>query len=262
MPYHGPRDHTEKVETQIVHPPPSWMKLMAIDPGSHKAGLLCAAVPPPGPNETLDKYRPRRIDIYAEAMFYNADAARMAEIAKHFMGGWLFEVIIIDKKGSDPKAPGFSISIRDQYAKEFQRKGLITRRYGTDFALGTPDTGAREMRLKEWQRPPEPILRVHRNCTNLVKQMKNFYRMKTDLSKREAKKAKALELVDCAEYLAGYFDGLLYYHPPVKAPVTEETLDKRIAEFVKVCQKTHWQPFDPRERQSIPVKTFVEPVDY
>lgn len=220
------------------------MKVLAIDPGSAKSGCLCAAVPPPPPEVPLDRYQPDRLDIYAEVMLYKADAEDMAEAIKHLTGGYLFETFIIDKKGSWPKPPGFRMRIYDQYAGAMERRGVRSRRSGNRFELGSSDVGNRELLLKDLMRPrgeSAPILRIHNHLRNLNRQLQGERYTQNDYTKREKKGKKVSELVDCLEYIAGYFNGRLFYVPPEPCDVEEEI--HPAAAFLKQFQKANGNPW-------------------
>lgn len=222
-------------------PPKDAMKVLAVDPGTARSGVVFAAVPGPPPGVDPENYRPRRIHIYGELFLQGVDAFEMAKQIKAMHGPTRFHAFIIDKKCSDQHPPGFDISIREHYSRAFESQGLSCATTGSDFTLGSPDVDGRELLLKNWMKPPDPIMRVHPNLVHLERQMGNFFRMKTNPVKRPSKGKIVLENIHCLEYIAAYFDrGYLFWVNP--EPMTEDpdSDDQRAKKMLKDFQLSNW----------------------
>lgn len=219
--------------------PDDWMKVLVVDPGTARAGLLCLAVPPP-PTDLDGPYFPQYIHAYAERMLYNANAAAMAKEAKELTGDTKFELFLIDKRAGKQTPMGFNHTVREQYALEFKAHGVRSRLTDYDFQYTSDDVEGREMLLKEWMQPRvdlRPVLKIHNHLHDLPSQMNGFFRKKGDPLKRQDR--VVLELVHCLEYAAAHFNGTLYYNDP--EPVDEvDTLDSCVRLF-REFEKKDWQ---------------------
>lgn len=244
-------DRRPRIEISLyTHPPKDWMKVMSFDPGNARGGLLCGAVPPPPAHIDPEDYLPDRLDIWAEVMLYNPTAQKVALTMKELTGGWLFETFIMDEHfGRTRRDVTSGDTVREQYAAELAKLGVMCRKWGSDFEWGTDKVDARELMVKEWMVPREggrpPVLRIHRDCTNLHKQLDSFYRKKNDPTQREKNTKKPIELVDALEYLVGHFNRLLYYVPPEPALV-EEGAPTGCHKLLREWQRANWQPFTPK----------------
>lgn len=198
----------------IAYPPKDWMKVLACDPGTGRAGVVAGAVPPP-----LEGESPSELHIWADRMIYNADATAMAEVARELTGGYLFEAFIIDKKAAQQTPMGFGKKVYEQYEDKFREAGVISRTTGSGFVMASDDVIGRELLVKQMIR--DGSLKVHRCCANLVRQMNEFYHKKDQPNKRMDR--IALEMVHGLEYLVAFFNGRLYYHPPEPADTQKET---------------------------------------
>ncbi len=234
----------------MPNPPQDWMKILVVDPGTRRSGCLCLGVPPP-PKDQEGDYHPTEVHAYAEMMFYNADASSMAKGIKELTGNMKFETFIIDHRAGRQTPMGFAHTIQEQYAAELEKLDVKSRRSASGFEWGSDDVDGRELLLKDWMRKPNPILRVHRGMYDLNKQMIDFYRKKSDTTKREEK--KPLELVHCLEYGAAHFNGRLYYNEP--EPV--DTLDDSdpTLELLEKMESQNWNwSKSPRRAPSFGVR--------
>lgn len=186
--------------------PANWMRVAAIDPGTRFAAVVFGAVPPTASH----------VEIYAEIVVENKDAFALGQAFQRISGIHHFEAYIIDKKGSQPRAPGRSIgdSTADHYRREFKRAGVRPNHLGTDgFIFSNPDCQSRELTLKGML--TNKTIRFHRGQTNrLDRQIKNRYYDKNNPTRREMRTEH--DLVDALEYVAAFFENGVYYNPPPK----------------------------------------------
>lgn len=167
--------------------PNNWMRVAAIDPGTRFAAVLFGAVPPGATH----------LEIYDEIVVENQDAFALGQAFRRIAGIHNFEAVIIDKKGSQPRAPGRSIgdSTADHYQREFKRAGVKPNRLGgSGFIFSNPDCQARELSVKGHL--AAKTLLFHRGRTNrLDRQIKNRYYDKNNANRREYRTEH--DLVDC-----------------------------------------------------------------
>lgn len=241
-----------RIETnRYDYPPKDWMKVMAVDPGLARSGLLCGAVPPPPSHIDPEDYMPDRLDIWAEVMLYNATARKMAESIKELTWCFLFETFIMDERFGRQRRDVTSIeTTREQYASELEKAGIRCRKWDSDFEWGSDDVDGRELMVKEWMMPRgdrPPVIRIHRTCINLHKQLDGFYRNKNDPTKRGGDKKRPQELTDALEYLVSHFNRRLYYVPPEPAAPLEQQY-QGCEKLLKEWQESNWQPFSPKRK--------------
>ena len=208
--------------------PDDWMRVLVVDPGTQVAAALLAAVPPP--QTVIDDHgnathkQPQTIHVYDEIYQKNSDAAKFAEAVKQKIGDDRFETFIIDKHGGDQRPMGCENTVADHYAEEFERVGVKSTRSGHGFEWGSPDTESRRLALKRWMRGNDPTLRIHSNCLNLDKELRNRYYKKDDAERDRPDDRRPHHLVDCIEYLAAYFDDGLYHREPEGSAVKDNSL--------------------------------------
>ena len=207
----------------MIQPPDNWMRVLAIDPGTHKAGALCAAIPP----------EKSSIHVYAEIMLANADAHKLGSEVAQMMGPNLFHTFIIDFRAGRQTPMGFSKTVAEHYAAVFFELNLESYVSGHGFEWGSDNVEGRELSLKKLMRSRghlPPLLKVHRNLVQLDRQLTSFFYKKNDPTKRDDR-GKVLELVHCLEYIAGYFEDGLFYEPPVpvkkRSKASEATIGLR-----------------------------------
>lgn len=224
-------------------PPADWMKLLCLDPGTARAGVLFAAIPGPPEGVSPDEYIPDRIHFYGELMLKkDVTADYIAQSIKEVHGPTRFWTFLIDKMGSIAKPGTFDITIRENVSRAFVKHGLSSQNSGNDFELSNPDVAGRELMLKAWLSADPPVVRVHRNLVHLNRQMDNFYRKQTDPTKRPESGKVESELIDAAEYIAAYFQetGGLFWRSP--EPYTPEEADEEapMRALIKDFEATGW----------------------
>jgi hypothetical protein len=206
-------------------PPSDHLKLLCLDPGTARAGVLFASIPGPPEGIKPDEYIPDRIHFYGELMLKkDVTADYIARSIKEVHGPTKFWTFLIDKMGSIAKPGTFDITIRENLSRAFAKHGLVSQNSGSDFELSNPDVAGRELMLKAWLSADPPVVRVHRNMVHLSRQMDSFYRKQTDPTKRPESGKVESELIDCAEYIAAHFEGGLFWHSP--EPYTPEEADE------------------------------------
>ena len=209
------------------HPPEDWMRICAVDPGTYRAGALCAAIPPEA----------NCIHFYAEIMLHAADAHRLGSELAQMMGEHKFESFIMDARAGRQTPMGFTMTVAEHYQSVFEELGLNSRLSQSGFEWGSDNLESRELALKKWMRHRgalPPMLSVHRHLVQFDKQITEFFYKKLDPSKRD-ERGKALELVHCAEYLAAYFENELYYERPEPAEVKskESNATRELKKIIK-----------------------------
>lgn len=222
-------------------PPDDWMKVLVVDPGTARAGVLFAAVPGPPEGMKADEYVPDQIHAYGELMLKkDVTADYIAKSIKEVHGPTRFWTFVIDKMGSIAKPGTFDITIRENLTRAFVKHGLSCQNVGSDFELSNPDVEGREFMLKAWLSSDPPTLRVHRNMVHLNRQMDNFYRMQADPTKRPKSGKVESELIDCAEYLAAYFEDGLFWRSPEPYVPEEEDEEKPMRDLIADFEATGW----------------------
>lgn len=222
-------------------PPADHMKVLVLDPGTARAGVLFASIPGPPEGVKPEEYTPQHVHAYGE-LFLKKDvtADYIARSIKEVHGNTKFYTFLIDKMGSMAKPGTFDITIRENVSRAFAKHGLVSQTTGSQFDLSNPDVDGRELMLKAWISGDDPVLRVHRNMVHLNRQMDGFYRSQTDPTKRPRSGKVESELIDCAEYLAAYFEDGLFWHSP--EPYIPEEADEEAAmrSLVKDFEATGW----------------------
>lgn len=222
----------------IIKPPPDTMCGIAIDPGTGRAGMLAFGVPGPPENHPEDEpYRPQRVFIYGEKMFYRANASEIANTAHEWQYGSIFETWIMDWKAGQQTPFNMGIQVHDNFVREFAKLGMKNRQHGQSFEHGHSDPEGRELLLKEMLAPPRPKIAVLRHMTLLNGQMEDLRSSKTDPNRRD-KRASETELVDALEYIAGHFSRGIYWNKPQKLIGTERDMGQ---EWVKKFNKWDWR---------------------
>jgi len=226
---------------RFEQPPDDWMRLLVLDPGTARAGVLFAAVPGPPDGMSPDEYVPDQIHAYGELMLKkDVTADYIARSIRENHGPMQFYTFVIDKMGSMAKPGTFDITIRENLSRAFAKHGLSSQNTGHDFELSNPDVDGRELMLKAWLSADPPVLRVHRNMVHLNRQMDNFYRMQTDPTKRPKSGKVESELIDCAEYLAAYFEDGLFWRSPQPYTPEEEDEEKPMRDLIQDFESTGW----------------------
>lgn len=114
--------------------PSNWTRYAVIDPGHQVCAVLFAAVPPPTDGDF--------IYLYDELYIKNCTAAVLAREMKKKTVFQDFEDFIIDYQGARVKDAGQGRTIISQYAEEFAKQQVSSRRSGTGFTHGISDIKA------------------------------------------------------------------------------------------------------------------------
>ena len=223
-------------------PPADHLKILVLDPGTARAGVLFASVPGPPEGTKPEEYVPQRVHAYGE-LFLKKDvtADYIARSIKEVHGPTKFYAFLIDKMGSMAKPGTFDITIRENCSRAFEKHGLISQTTGSQFDLSNPDVDGRELMLKAWISGDDPVLRVHRNMVHLNRQMDSFYRSATDPTKRPRSGKVESELIDCAEYLAAYFENGLFWHSPEPYVPEDADVEAPMRALIKDFEGSGWE---------------------
>lgn len=173
-------------------PPDDFCKFLFMDPGTTRSAALFVAVPGPADDDDPTRYRPRYVHFYDELMLYNATASEFAREVKKREGTTQFYDFVMDQRAGRQHPMGFDITVFEQYQQAFSKVDLVSMR-GGPFEPGSDDVDGRELLLKQWMRDGTVVVAPH--LVNLKKQMEDFFKKKTDPTKRELR--GVTELIHC-----------------------------------------------------------------
>ena len=151
-------------------PPPDWSRFLILDPGHSHPGCLFAAVPPPRLGNCGV--------IYDELYLPNSDAKEIAQACLPKMLGTSFQTFIIDFHAGRQTPMGFSMTVAEQYASQFDQAGLFSSNTGSRFQWSSDDVDAGIDMVRLRLRPVKgkrPWLRVvARSCPNFLQQIELY----------------------------------------------------------------------------------------
>lgn len=134
---HGMRvfpEFSEKThECPFIDIPHDWTRYVAIDPGRQICGVLFAAIPPGGRDDSVCLY------IYDELYIAQCSAEIFGQKMRQKCAGQSIEAFIIDHQMSRMTETGSGRTIEDQYAEALQRNGVTCHRTGCGFTWGVAD---------------------------------------------------------------------------------------------------------------------------
>ncbi len=198
--------------------PPSWTRLLAIDPGSQVCAVLFAACPPLKPDISGLGLDPSPfgdfVYFYDELYIKNCDAHRFAERMKGAIGDQEFKSFLIDVHGGKLREIGSGKRPEQQYRdalRELKVKCLDT---GHGFTYASDDIDAGILRVKEFLRVRDDGTSRFRvlkgRCPKLCWEAARYQWKVVNGMVTEKPLQRHSHLMDCWRYLA-QFRGLKYY---------------------------------------------------
>jgi hypothetical protein len=209
-------------------PPDDWTRILALDPGTARPGVLLAAVPPP---EEFGEF----VVVYEE--FYPGRINGADELAKMVAGrtrGQTFEWFIIDGHAARQTPMGMNITVGRNYTTAFRAHELGCRTSGSHFMPGSDDVLGRIGTLQSWMTPGTsgwPKLRIAvQRCPILCKQLENYEKSEQDgfIIDKPALRQE-IDLAQCLEYIAA--------RNPIYVPRPESTSSTRSSVSYRAYQR-------------------------
>jgi hypothetical protein len=226
-------DISRELKRNNLEPPKEWTRELILDPGtSHPAVLFCA-VPPP--------YYGNYFVVYDEIYIPRLDARQLAKQVKRRMTGVMFERFLIDPRAARQTPMGFSLTIQQNYANEFEALGIMSRQTGPNFSYGSDNVGGRIQILQQWMhiqtKTGLPQLRiVNQRCPNLVEQLESYEKKLTASIAEDFVPAKGQQ-IDCAVALEYWASRNPRYILPEQVAEGEQDAQAVWAQFKKLFLK-------------------------
>lgn len=188
--------------------PPTWSRVLVLDPGRQCCGTIMAAVDP----------EEKHIWVYDAFEHKGGDAESWAQVIREKYDGIKFDSIVIDQQMGRQHPPGSGKNVAEQYAGALKAVGIEPLAPGPlgGFHRGSNDVDAREKSLLTLLSvrahglfSGTPTLQIFKGiCPELDRQIR---RAQSD--PKTGKRAKQKEdLLVCLEYLAAFGP---VYRPPV-----------------------------------------------
>ncbi len=169
---HGMRVFPEFSETTHECPyfeiPGEWTRYLAIDPGRQVCGVLFAAKPPPGLDNSHKLY------IYDELYIQQCSAEIFGQQMKGKCRAQTLEAMIIDHQMSRMTETGSGLTIEDQYSRALEKNGICCNRTGCQFTWGVADPLGGVEAVRDWLNPPRLLVLADR-CPNFKWEMKRYW---------------------------------------------------------------------------------------
>lgn len=188
-------------------PPDDWMRLLALDPGSRKAAVLFATIPPPDIGDEMI--------IYDEIFQFNSDARALAREVQIRTHGRVFHKFIIDGHAARITPTGLGRNIRSVYLDAFREKHIENEGGNTSFIDGNDNVRWRTEQVRQYLRT------INRETPQLLfwlpkmrRTLEEFGKYKRRLRQKEYDDEPIPannDAMNCLEYLVGSCIG---YHVP------------------------------------------------
>lgn len=182
------------------NPPENWMLLLAADPGSQKACMLMACMPPPEIGDELI--------VFDEEFELVSSAETLTERAYPRMAGRVWQTFIADLQAGRQTGMGTRTKVIDHYEKAFEKRNLKSVETEGRFKAGTTDVQSRCALVREGLRVPNPgvapkILFYLPRLSRVVKEFGMYRRRITNDEYQEMPIAKDNDAMNCLEYIVG-----------------------------------------------------------
>lgn len=148
--------------------PKDWTRYVSIDPGRQVCGVLFAAVPPPGRDNSNKMY------IYDELYIQQCSAEIFGQKMKDKCFNQTIQAMIIDHQMSRMTETGSGRTIEDQYQEALQKYGVECHRTGSGFTWGVADPVGGIEAVRNWLYPPRLLVLADR-CPNFKWEMKRYW---------------------------------------------------------------------------------------
>lgn len=182
-------------------PPEDWMLMLSVDPGSQKACILMACVPPPEIGNELI--------IFDEQFELGSSAESITEQAVPKLQGRVWQTFIADMQAGRQTGMGTRTKVIDHYEAAFAARNLQCVDSEGKFTAGTTDVQNRCALVREGLRVPYPgaAPRILFYLPRLKRTIKEFGMYRRRISNKEYQEmpiAKDNDAMNCLEYLAGF----------------------------------------------------------
>ncbi len=212
--------------------PGEWTHYLILDPGHTKPAVLIAAVPPP------DQFGDFLIGCN-EVMLRKADADDIAQACVPKLINRYHYASIIDKRAGRKTPEGFSITIKQQYTRAFERAGISSHLNGPGFMDSSDDVLGGIGLVRQALRFDRPnayprLMFIRHLCPQTIRQLERYRKQVMKNADPEDKPAPRQkdDLADCVRYLVGYDPN---YDPPKNLP----TLGSPAYRFFQQMQAQH-----------------------
>lgn len=194
--------------------PGDWTRYMILDPGTQHAAVLFVAIPPP----RLWAQSGDFIVPYDEFYVPRTSAKPLAEAVSKRCAGVVIEEIIADSHACRQTPLGFSMTVGQNYEKEFRAANFGSRRHGSRMTYGSDDVDSRILLAQGMfniRGDGSVRLRVL-GCHQLCRQMER-YRWERGVDGNPTPKPAKYQKIDlchCFEYFVSRQD-CGYFKPPI-----------------------------------------------
>jgi hypothetical protein len=182
------------------NPPDDWMLLLSVDPGSQKACILMACMPPP---EIGDE-----IIFFDEEFELGSSAETLTEGAFPRLRGRVWQTFIADMQAGKQTGMGTRTKVINHYEKAFADRNLESVDTGSKFKAGTTDIQNRCSLVREGLRVPRTgeapkILFYLPRLRRTIKEFGMYRRRISNKEYQELPIAKDNDAMNCMEYIVG-----------------------------------------------------------
>ncbi len=214
-----------------LQPPLDWTRFLVVDPGHTHPAVLFAAVPPPSFGDYLVLYD----EIYKQYI----DAYTLAEIVLEKAGGQNFEAFLIDGRAGRQTPMGFNWTIKEQYARAFEKCRLESNLTDSSFMDGSDDLLGRNEIIRNWLRTrpdaPPKIRVIGEMCPNAVNEFRDYRKIMKQKVIDDQPLDKWNHLMSCLGYLVAYDPK---YAPPQPAKAAPTAAWLAYQQWTKAEKKT------------------------
>jgi hypothetical protein len=200
--------------------PGDWTRYMILDPGTQHAAVLFVAIPPPKLWAAAGDF----VVPYDEFYVPRASAKTIAEAVAKRCAGVTIEDIIADPHACRQTPMGFSMTIGQNYEREFRTVNFGSRRHGSRMTYGSDDVDSRILMAQgslNIRADGSVRLRIL-GCTQLCRQMER-YRWERGADRNPTNKPAKYQRIDLChaiEYFLSRSD-CGYFKPPVIVAETD-----------------------------------------